>query len=356
MTSFLFLQYYINLKYQYTLPLYRQETYFDMLGASISRQTLSNWIIGAAKEFQSVYDLMKEKLLESHYIQADETTVVVVDSKGQDSKAKKYMWLYKTGESKTPIILYYYQKTRSGSCPKEFLKGFSRILQTDGYTGYNQVENVKRLYCLAHIRRKYFDIVSKLKDEVLKNSRALIGFNFCEQLYKIEKELKETYFNDADYYKKCYEVRLKKSAPIIEEFINYVDIELKNALPRSPLGQALGYSKKLLPSFRTFLTDGSIEIDNSGAKRAIKPFVIGRKNWLMCNTSKGAISSAIIYSVVETAKANGLVVEKYLIYLMDMLCTMEITDKDTLLKYMPWSKDLPKEVRLQNKNIHNKKD
>lgn len=346
----------INMKYQYAMPLYRQETYFDMLGASLSRQTLSNWIIGAAKEFQQVYDLMKETLVSSHYVQADETTVVVVDSKGQGSKAKKYMWLYKTGEPKDPVILYDYQKTRSGSCPKEFLKDFSGIIQTDGYTGYNQVENVKRLYCLAHIRRKYFDIISKLKDEALKSSRALIGFNFCEQLYKIEKELKETYSNYADYYKKRYEIRLEKSATIIENFIKYVDIELQNALPRSPLGEALEYSKKLLPSFRTFLTDGSLEIDNNGAERAIKPFVLGRKNWLMCNTPKGARSSATIYSVVETAKSNGLIVEKYLVYLMDVLCNMESIDKDTLLKYMPWSKELPEDVRLQNKNIHGKKD
>jgi transposase len=348
----------ICLKYQFALPLYRQETYFDMLGANLSRQTLSNWIIGAANEFQIVYDIMKERLLESHYVQADETTVVVIDSKGKDSKAKKYMWLYKTGQHKKSIILYDYQKTRSSSCPKEFLKGFSGILQTDGYQGYNQVENVKRLYCLAHIRRKYFDIVSKLKDEALKNSRALLGFNFCEQLYKIEKELREKYQDDDHYYAKRYETRIEKSAPIIEDFIKYVDLELKNAVPKSPLGQALEYSKKLLPSFRTFLTDGSLEIDNNASERAIKPFVIGRKNWLLCNTPKGARSSATIYSVIETAKANGLAVEKYLVYLMDVLSNLEVKDKnkDTLLKYMPWSKELPEEVHLQNKNIHNSKN
>ncbi|MHC1684231.1 MAG: IS66 family transposase [Clostridiaceae bacterium] len=346
----------INLKYHYAMPLYRQETYFDMLGVSLSRQTLSNWIIGAANEFQVVYDVMKEALLESHYIQADETTVTVVDSKGADSKAKKYMWLYKTGAHKEPVILYDYQKTRSSSCPKEFLRGFSGILQTDGYQGYNQVENVKRVYCLAHIRRKYFDIVSKLDEEALKNSRAVIGFNFCEQLYKIEKDLREKYENDDDYYQKRYETRLEKSAPIIESFIKYVDAELPNALPKSPLGQALEYSQKLLPSFRTFLTDGSIEIDNNASERAIKPFVIGRKNWIMCNTPKGAKSSATIYSMVETAKANGLVIEKYLVYLMDVLSNLEIKNRDTLIKYMPWSKELPEDLKLQNKNLHSKKD
>ena len=266
-----------------------------MLGANLSRQTLSNWIIGAAKEFEAVYDIMKEKLLESHYVQAD------------------------------------------------------------GYQGYNQVENVKRIYCLAHIRRKYFDIVSKLKEEALKNSRAVIGFNFCEQLYKMEKHLREKYAGDDEYYQKRYEIRLEKSAPIIEEFIKYVDIELKNALPRSPLGEALEYSRKLLPSFRTSLTDGSLEIDNNSAGRSIKPFVIGRKNWLMCNTPRGARASATIYSVVETAKANGLVVEKYLVYLMDVLSNLENKSKETLLKHMPWSKEIPEDIKLQNKNLHGKK-
>lgn len=262
---------------------------------------------------------MKEKLIESHYVQADETTVVVVDSKGNDTKAKKYMWLYKTGEPKNPIILYDFQKTRSGSCPKEFLIGFSGILQSDGYQGYNSVENVKHIYCLAHIRRKYFDIVSKLKDEALKDSRALIGFNFCEQLYKIEKELREEYGSSEDFYAKRFEIRLEKSVPIIEAFIKYVDEEIPKALPKSPLGQALAYTQKLLPSFRIFLTDSALEIDNNASKRAIKAFVIVRKNWVLHNTSRGASSSATIYSVIETAKANGLAVEKYLTYLIDVL-------------------------------------
>jgi transposase len=122
------------------------------------------------------------------------------------------------------------------------------------------------------------------------------------------------------------------------------------------LGAAPEYSRKLLPSFRIFLTDGSLEIDNNASERAIKPFVIGRKNWIMCNASKGATASATIYSVVETAKANGLLVEKYLVYLIDVLSNLENKDKDTLLKYMPWSKELPETVKFQNKNLHGKKD
>lgn len=159
--------------------------------ANLSRQTLSNWIMNIATKLQIVYDIMKEQLLKKNYIQADETTVQVINDSGKDSKSKKYMWLYKSGALKDPIILYDYQNTRSSSCPKELLKGFSGYLQTDGYTGYNRVENVKRLHCLAHIRRKYHEIIVNLDEEALKKSRAIIGFNYCEKLYKIEKDLRE---------------------------------------------------------------------------------------------------------------------------------------------------------------------
>lgn len=346
MASNALLAHVINLKYQYAMPLYRQEVYFEMLGANLSRQTLSNFIIGAAKEFEIVYDMMKEELLKRHYIQADETTLKVIDAKGQDSKSTKYMWMYKTGESKNPIVLYDYQRTRSSSCPRDFLKGFSGYLQTDGYNGYNKVEKIKRLYCLAHIRRKYHAIIVNLNEEALKKSKAKIGFHFCEKLYKIEKELKEKYSEKEDYYKKRYETRLEKSAPILKEFEEYVNHEIKDAIPRSPLGQALEYTQKLLPSFKTFLEDGALEIDNNGSERALKSFVIGRKNWLFCNSSKGARSSAIIYSIVESAKGNDLAVEKYLVYLMDVLSNLEIKSKEVLIDAMPWSKKLPDNIRI----------
>ncbi|NKF07108.1 IS66 family transposase [Clostridium gasigenes] len=339
----------LNLKYHHALPLYRQESYFKMLGANLSRQNLSNWTIAAASEFGVVYDLMQEELLKTHYVQADETSLKVIDAKCKESKSKKYMWLYKSAGSKSPIILYDYQKTRAGSCPKNFLKGFSGYLQTDGYTGYNSVENIKRFYCLAHIRRKYHEIIVHLDKEALKKSRAIIGFNYCEKLYKIEKDLREKYSDKEDYYEKRYEIRIKESAPILEEFIDYVEREIKDALPRNPLGQALEYSKKLLPNMKTFLENGSLEIDNNGAERAIKPFVIGRKNWLFSSSSRGAKASASIYSIIETAKSNGLIVEKYLVYLIDVLSNTEIKNRDTLINAMPWSNELPNWIRLQTR-------
>ncbi|MVX67142.1 transposase, partial [Clostridium chromiireducens] len=141
---------------------------------------------------------------------------------------------------------------------------------------YNKVKNIKRLYCMAHIRRKFFEIISSLNPEVLKQSHALEGFNYCEQLYEIEKEIREQYMGCDDYYADRHIIRLKKSAPILKKFQEYVDNEIVNALPKCPLGKALAYAQKLLPYMRTFLTNGCLEIDNSAAERAIKPFVIGR--------------------------------------------------------------------------------
>ncbi|WP_309164889.1 IS66 family transposase [Terrisporobacter mayombei] len=200
-----------------------------MLGANLSRQTLSNWIISSAKEFQVVYDLMKEELLKSNYIQADETSLVVIDAKGKESRSKCYMWLYKTGGNDNSIILYEYQKTRSSSYPKSFLNGYCGFLQTDGYNGYNSVSDAKRLYCLAHIRRKYYDIVSTLNNEALKKSRAIIGFNYCEEIYKLEKDLRKDYGEDEDFFKIRYKYRKEKLSSILNKFEKYVSDEIEDA-------------------------------------------------------------------------------------------------------------------------------
>ncbi len=339
----------INLKYQHAMPLYRQETYFKMMGANLSRQTLSNWILSTANELEPVYKLMKEELLKRDYIQADETVLKVLDDKGKESNKQKYMWLYKSSAKDSPIIIYDYQKTRSGSCPKGFLSGFSGYLQTDGYAGYNKVENVKRLYCLAHIRRKFHEIIVHLDEEALKKSRALIGFNYCAKLYEIEKNLRENHGKSKDYYVIRQKTRKELSEPIIDEFIEYIDREIKNAVPRSPLGTALAYTKPLLPSLKVFLEDGSLEIDNNAAERSIRPFVVGRNNWLFSASTKGAESSALLYSIIETAKNNNLIVEKYLLYLMNQYTNIDPKDKESLLKILPISKELPEYLKVKSK-------
>lgn len=338
----------INLKYQHAMPLNRQEKYFSMMDANLSRQTLSNWIISSSNELQPVYELMKEELLKRNYIQADETVVKVLDDRGKESKKQKYMWLYKSPGRGNPIIIYDYQRTRSSSCPRDFLDNFTGYLQTDAYSGYNSVKDVKRLYCLAHIRRKFHEVIVNLDKEALKESRAIIGFNYCAKLYEIEKELREEYANEDDYYEIRYKKRLEKSEQIVDEFIAYVNKELENAVPRSPLGKALAYAKPLLSSFKnTFLEDGDLEIDNNSAERSIRPFVIGRNNWLFSTSTKGAQASALIYSIIETAKNNNLVVEKYLLYLMDKFVNINPNDKESLLKILPFSKELPEDLKIK---------
>lgn len=337
------------LKYQHAMPLYRQETYFDMMGATLSRQTLCNWTMSAGTALEPIYKHMKKELLSRNYINADETTLKVINEGGKDSKSKKYMWLYMSNTHSKPVILYDYQNNRSSSCPKNFLGDFKGFLQTDGYSGYNSVSGATRLYCLAHIRRYFHNIIVDLDKEALKNSRGVIGFNYCEQIYKLEKELRESYSSDKNYYDIRFKERTEKLAPILDNFIDYIEREIKNALPRSPLGKALEYAKKHVPGLKNVLLDGSLEVDNNAAERAIKPFVIGRKNFLFANTAKGATSSANIYSIVETAKANNLVVERYLIYLFDNLLKLDVKDSESLENLMPWSNKIPENMKIKEK-------
>ncbi|SNV74934.1 transposase IS66 [Clostridium cochlearium] len=304
-------------------------------------------LVKHAKE--PIYNHMKKELLSRNYIHADETTLKVINDNGKDSKSKKYMWLYMSNTKSKPVILYDYQSTRSSSCPKNFLGDFKGFLQTDGYTGYNSVSGATRVYCLAHIRRYFHNIIVDLDKETLKNSRGVIGFNYCEQIYKLEKELRESYSNDENYYDIRFKIRTEKLAPIIDNFIDYVEREIKDALPRSPLGKALEYAKKHLPGLKNVLLDGSLEVDNNAAERAIKPFVIGRKNFLFANTAKGATASSNIYSIVETAKANNLVVERYLVYLFDNLSKIDIYDSESLENLMPWNDKIPENMKIKDK-------
>ena len=338
----------ITLKYQHAMPLYRQQSYFDMMGATLSRQTLCNWTMAASKVLEPIYNYMKEDLLKRNYIHADETTLKVINDNGKDSKLKKYMWLYMSQTEHKPVILYDYQSTRSSSCPKNFLKDYKGYLQTDGYSGYNSVSGETRIYCLAHIRRKFHEIISNLDKEALKESRAIIGFNYCEQIYKLEKELRDTYSSNPDYYEIRYKERNSKLTPILNNFIEYIDKEILLALPRSPLGKALDYAKKHVPSLKTVLLDGRLEIDNNAAEREIKPFVLGRKNFLFANTAKGATASSYLYSIVETAKANKLVIERYLVYLFDNLINIDITDSESLENLMPWSDQIPDNLKIRD--------
>lgn len=279
---------------------------------------------------------MREHLLQKEILHADETTLQVLKEPRRNADSNSYMWLYRTGRDEPPIILYDYQTTRAGKHPTKFLKNFKGYLHVDGYGGYNLVPEVKLVGCWAHARR-YF--VEALKAVPPKNddipTATEEGIAFCNKLFEIEREL-----HDATPEER-YECRLKKSLPVLNDFKDWLQPQSRRAAPKTPLGKAVHYCRNQWEKLSAFLLDGRLEIDNNRGERSIKPFVIGRKNWLFSNTPKGAASSAAIYSIVETAKGNGLNPFDYLKYLFDRLPNVDISDNKVLDEFMPWSKTCP---------------
>lgn len=331
--------YVMNEKFAKSLPLYRQEQELKRMGIEISRQTMSNWMIQASDRWLSpFYNRLRDHLLEQKILHADETTLQVLKEPGRSVSSPSYMWLYRTARDGLPIILYDYQTTRAAKHPIKFLKGFKGYLHTDGYEGYGLIPEVTLVGCWAHARRHFMDAFKTLPPDTKKEETPTAteeGLAFCSKLYEIEKELRNL------GPKQRYEGRLKKSAPILEDFKQWLKYQKPRILPKSPLGKAITYCLNQWEKLTGFLLHGRLEIDNNRAERSIKPFVIGRKNWLFSNTPKGATSSAIIYSLVETAKENGLSPFHYLSYLLDTLPNIDINDFQALDKLMPWEKSLP---------------
>lgn len=326
----------MNQKYVEALPLYRQEKQFKRMGLALSRQTIANWMIyGADRWLSKLYDRMHHLLLKLDIVCADETTLQVLHEPGRAASSKSYLWLYRTGKEGPPIILYDYQETRAGENPKRFLKDFKGYLQVDGYAGYHKVENVTLVGCWAHARRCFTDVLKSLPANSMKPVVATEGLQFCNQLFAIERKLKEINPDER------YEQRLKQSKPVLDGFLSWLKIQEHKVLPKSGIGQAITYCLNQWEKLVAFLEDGRLEIDNNRSERSIKPVVIGRKNWMFSNTPKGAKSSAIIYSMVETAIANGLNPYYYLRYLFEQLPNIDLTDRDAVDRLLPWSTTLP---------------
>lgn len=331
-------------KYVEGLPLYRQEKQFHRMGLALSRQTMANWMIyGADRWFTPLYDRMHHLLLKLDIVHADETTLQVLREPGRPATSNSYLWLYRTGIEGPPIVLYDYQETRAGENPKKFLNGFKGYLQVDGYAGYHKVENVTIVGCLAHARRAFSDVLKALPANSIKPVTATEGLQFCNQLFSIERKLKEL---DP---KERYEQRLKQSKPVLDAFLSWLKIQEQKVLPKSGLGKAITYCLNQWDKLVAFLEDGRLEIDNNRSERSIKSVVIGRKAWLFSNTPQGARASAIIYSIVETAIANGLNPYYYLRYLFEQLPNIDLTDEMALDQLLPWSSSIPVNCIVFNK-------
>lgn len=329
--------YIMEKKYEQGMPLYRLEQQFERQNIPLSRQTMANWVITGAKVWLSkIYERMHEELLNRRYLHADETPVQVLHEPGRAAETHSYMWLYRSGRGGPPIVLYEYQQTWSQQHPIEFLKRFEGYLHVDGYVGYNNVPNITRVGCWSHVRRGFDESIKSLP----ANKRnapvaAREGLNYCNQLFKIERKLKDMTPEER------YQRRLEESRPILDAFSAWLDVQRDEVLPKSILGKAVKYCVNQWPTLTAFLEDGHLEIDNNRAERSIKPFVMGRKAWLFANTPSGATASAITYSIVETAKENGLNPFSYLTYLFEQLPNVDAEDPSATGALLPWSDKLP---------------
>lgn len=330
-------------KYVDSQPLYRQEQQFARLGLALLRQTLANWMIYDAEEWLiRLTDRMRSQLLEKDIVHADETTLQVLREPGKSAESKSCMRLYRTGRMDIPIVLYEYRPSRGGEHSRNFLAGFKGYLHVDGYSGYHKVSGVTLVGCWAHARREFMDALKSMPPSAEKSEAvAQQGLNFCNQLYAIERELKEVTSDER------HNVRQERSRPVLDAFLAWLKQQRGRKLPKSVTGKAITYCLNQWDKLIGFMKDGRLEIDNNRSERAIKPFVIGRKNWLFANTARGAKASATIYSVMETAKENSLNPFHYLQYLFEQMPQLtDPSDPEALDKLLPWSSTLPLACRV----------
>jgi len=335
------LAYIAHQKYVLALPLYRQEQEFKRLGLNLSRQTMANWMIYASKKYlQPIYDAMKAQLLAHQVLHADETLLQVLREPGKAPQSDSYMWLYRTSsDALRPIVLYEYQPDRCHHRPADFLGGWSGYLHTDGFEGYHKLESVTVIGCWAHLRRRYVEILKTIPKYAWAGSESLQGRQYCDQLFALEREYAKNFsslMSPDDNFKVRHEARLKQSKPVMKKFFDWA----KNspALPQSAVGEAITYALNQRVYLEHVLLDGRLELSNNRAERSVKPFVIGRRNWMFTDTVNGANASAVLYSIVETAKENGLHPFDYLQFVFRTAPDLDIcNDPNALVRLMPWN-------------------
>jgi transposase len=306
-------------KYADALPLYRQEDQFMRLGLDISRGTLAGWMIRVAKACEPLIDLIIAEIRSGPIVNMDETTVQVLAEPGRANTTKSYMWVARGGTPGKPVVLFRYHPTRAGSVAAEILGDFKGYLQTDGYSGYEALgerEGLRHLGCLAHVRRKFVEI-EKSAGKKAKGGTAHAVLDLIGKLYSVEHQAEKQKL-DSEQIKA---LRAEKSRPILDKLKALLDARIATTPPKSLLGKAIGYALKQWGRLLVYLEDGRLRPDNNLAENAIRPFAVGRKNWLFSGHPRGADASATLYSLIETAKANDLEPYRYLRHLFEHLPT-----------------------------------
>lgn len=340
----------INGKYVNAVPLYRLEKEFERYGLAITRQNMANWMIRLGESYLAVmYDYLHRLLYQYHVIQADETPVLV-NKDGRPAGSKSWMWVYRSGfmYPEKQIILYEYQKTRNASHPREFLKDYSGICVTDGYQVYHTLEkekeDMKIAGCWVHCRRKFHDALEVIPKDLRKQSVLYLIMNQIRAIYREEGKLSGL-SSDERTAKRQLVVK-----PLVDAFFAYLK-QNSDRVPKSgKTKEAFTYALNQERYLRVFLENGDVPMDNNASERAIRGFCIGKKNWEMIDTVNGATSSAIIYSIAETAKANQLKPYEYFEYLLTEIPKhMDDKNSNFLEELLPWSETLPENIRKPEK-------
>ena len=284
-------------KYVDHLPLYRQQQRFARSGVNLSDSTISGWVRAVCNLLTPLYEALKQQVLSSGYIHADETYIKVLDSNKKGTTHRGYFWVYNNSPGR--VVLFDYQDGRSADAPKELLDGFKGYLQTDGYTVYENYENkegVTLLHCMAHARRKFIEAQN---NDAARSSYAL---EHMQQLYAIERDCREKNISDEERQS----VRQQQAAPVLEHLGKWMKEQYVQVLPKSPIGQALAYSIQRWDKLSIYTTNGVLCIDNNPVENSIRPVAIGRKNHLFAGSHEAAKRSAMLYSLAGTCKMNNV--------------------------------------------------
>ncbi|MHB8484069.1 MAG: IS66 family transposase [Nitrospiria bacterium] len=305
-------------KFADALPFYRQERIFERLGVEIGRATMANWAIHVGQRCKPLIELLWREILSGPVINMDETPVQVLNEPGRADTSKSYMWVFRGGEIKQPAVLFRYDPSRSGKFLLKELEEYSGYIQTDGYQGYDALGNrsgIIHMGCWAHVRRKFVDAIKGRVKNEKKKGHADVALEYIQQLYAIEKsaDLQELSASDR------YQLRQEKAKPLLKQILELLEALAPKTPPQGLLGKAVEYALNQWKRLERYTEDGRLRPDNNLAENAIRPFVVGRKNWLFSASPKGAKASAAIYSLIETAKANGLEPYRYLRHLFERL-------------------------------------
>lgn len=291
----------LTVKYVDGLPLARFEHVLKRSGVTVPRQTLARWVIGTAERLQPVLNLLRDEVFEADLLHMDETVVQVNKEPGRAASSQSYMWVHSGGPPGRPVVIYDYDPGRGAAVPSRLLAGWRGHLMTDDYAGYDQVvrtESITHLACWAHVRRRFVEAVAVQPKG--KRGRADQAVELIGKLYRVERDAAK--LTDAGRL----ELREQRSRPLLKEIRTWLDAALPAVAPKTALGKALAYAHALWPRLIHYVERGDLPIDNNRAENAIRPFVVGRKAWMFSDTQAGARASAMIYSLVETAKANSI--------------------------------------------------